>query len=471
MSVAESVCANGELLSSIRAATHRRIGTQKFDAWFKHGTSISFLDGHLKVGAANPFIAGWIASHFSEALAAAAGEVTRVKVTVSVSVDPALSGLMRKRQLDDQASIVSRDTSGRTRRRKRTTRRLRHNLDDFIVGSSNRLAYSAAKAVGDSGKAQFNPLFIHGTCGIGKTHLLQGICNAAAETHNNGSALKWKYITAEEFTNDFIEAIKTKKLERFRQAYRRLDLLAIDDVHFLAAKKATQEEFLHTFNTIEASGKQVVMASDAHPRLLGRLTEQLVSRFLSGMVVKIDPPDRATRMEILKHFAARMKLSVREEVLDYVALHLRASVRELEGTLVKLSALSHLAKQPVGLQMAQDALADFLAQTGSAITLGDIESTVSAFFAITPADLHSSRRTQTVSLARSFAMFLARRHTRMSFPEIGRFMGKNHSSVVLAVQRMEKMLGDSTPCRWLTPAGPKTMPPRALLNLLTEQLA
>ena len=471
MTSAGSVCANGELANSIRAAMHRRIGTQKFDAWFKHGTSISFQDGHLKVGAANPFIAGWIASHFSEDLGAAAREATRAKVTVSISVDPALSGRMRKRQLDVQASIVSRDTSGGTRRRKRPTRRLRHSLADFVVGASNRLAYSAAKAVADSGKAHFNPLFIHGTCGIGKTHLLQGICNAAAGIQNNGSPLKWKYLTAEQFTNDFVEAIKTKKFEGFRRTYRRLDLLVIDDVHFLAAKKATQEEFLHTFNTIEASGKQVVMASDAHPRMLGRLTEQLVSRFLSGMVVKIDPPDQTTRVKILKHFAGRMKLSVRQEVLDYVALHLRASVRELEGTLVKLSALAQLAKQPVSLQMAQEALADFLAQTDSAITLGDIESVVSAFFAITPADLHSSRRTRTVSLARSFAMFLARRHTRMSFPEIGRFMGKNHSSVVLAVQRMEKMLGGSALCRWLTPAGPKTMPPKALLNLLTEQLA
>jgi len=471
MSHAGSVCAQPSPAKAILAAIRRRIGSQKFNAWFKHGTLVSLADGHLKVGAANPFIAGWIERHFADELTAAAADVTGQKPQLIVNVDPELSGRLRKDQLDAQAMLVARGTAGSTRARPRPATALRHRLEDFVVGRSNRLAYSAAMEMASGGKAHFNPLFIHGSCGVGKTHLLQGICNAVAELRCPRGAFAWKYTTAEQFTNDFVQAIRRKRVEEFRSTYRRLDVLAIDDVHFLAAKKATQEEFLHTFNTIEGAGKQVVMASDAHPRLLGQLTEQLVSRFLSGMVVRIDPPDRATRLQILEKVAHRLKLSAPKDVLDYLALHIQGSVRELEGALVKLTALAGLSKEPVSLQLARDALADHLVQTHGAVTLGDIETVVAAFFGITPADLHSTRRTHTVSFARAIAMYLARRHTRMSFPEIGRFMGKNHSSAVLAVQRVEKMLAQNAQCRWMTPAGLRSMPAKALLDLLTEQVA
>jgi len=305
---------------------------------------------------------------------------------------------------------------------------------------------------------------------VGKTHLLQGLCNAAGQAPGRARA-NWKYITAEQFTNEFVHAVRRKKIDQFRKTYRSLDILAIDDVHFLAAKKATQQEFLHTFNTIEGAGKKVVMASDTHPKMLGQLTEQLVSRFMSGMVVRIDPPGKPTRVKILREFAARLSLTPPANVLDYIALHIRGSVRELEGALVKLAALAALAKEPVTLDLARDALAEHLAQTDSAVTLGDIETVVAAFFGITPADLHSTRRTHTVSLARAIAVYLARRHTPMSFPEIGRFMGKNHSSAVLASQRVGRLLADKATCKWMTPAGVKTMPARALLDLLTEQIA
>ena len=247
-------------------------------------------------------------------------------------------------------------------------------------------------------------------------------------------------------------------------------MLAIDDVHFLSAKKATQDEFLHTFNAIESAGRRVVMASDSHPRMVGELNEPLVSRFVAGMVVRVDAPDRATRLEILTQRARAMKMSVPQEVLDYVALHIRGSVRELEGTLIKLSALAVLHGGSVTRELASSALAEHLARTDSAITLGDIEAVVTTYFGITPADIHSSRRTRTVSVARMIAMFLARRRTRMSYPEIGRFMGKNHSSVVLAVQRMEKCLAAEGNLDWITPAGRKSMSAAELLEAITGQL-
>ena len=470
MSTTGNLRAHGDRTEAILAAVHKRIGTQKFNAWFKNCTCLTLENGCIKVGAASPFVAGWIESHFAGDLAFAAQEVTGRKLQLMVGVDPVLSGRLRKRQLDVQARLVARHTAGTTRRQPAPTASLRYKLEDFVVGPSNRLAHSAAMAVAGSGKASFNPLFIHGSCGVGKTHLVQGICNAVASLGRGKQNCAWKYTTAEQFTNDFVTALRKKRLEDFRRTYRRLDLLAIDDVHFLAAKKATQEEFLHTFNTIESAGKQVVMASDAHPRMVGQLTERLVSRFLSGMVVKIDPPGLDTRIKILGRFIAGTKLEVGKEVLEYIAQQIRGSVRELEGALIKLGALAGLSDQPISVQLARDAMADHLALTDSALTLGDIETAVAAFFGITPADLHSTRRTHTVSLARAIAMFLGRRHTRMSFPEIGRFMGKNHSSVVLAVQRMEKLLNQNADCRWMTPVGHKSMPTKALLNVLSEQM-
>jgi len=470
MTTAGSLCAHSDPVEAILEAVHGRIGTQKFNAWFKNGTSISLEHNRVKISAANPFVASWIESHFGEELALAAQAVIGRRLPVMVGVDPVLSGRLRKRQLDIQAQLVTRQNAGRTRGRSAPAKRLRYKLEAFVIGPSNRLAFSAAEAVVESGKASFNPLFIHGPCGVGKTHLLQGVCNAVADIRPEGRKLTWKYLTAEQFTNDFVTAIRQKNLDSFRRDYRGLDVLAIDDVHFLAAKKATQEEFLHTFNAIDSAGKQIVMASDTHPRMLGQLTEQLTSRFLSGMVVKIDPPDRATRMKILQRFAARLKLAAPVGVLEYLAQQIRGSVRELEGSLIKLAALARLSTAPVTLELARDALADHLAQTESALTLGDIETVVSAFFGITPADLHSTRRTRTVSLARAITMYLARRHTRMSFPEIGRFMGKNHSSVVLATQRVEKMLKSNAECTWMTPSGAKAAPARTLLKTLTEQL-
>lgn len=468
---APTVRADGEQRQrAIIEALSDRVGPQKFNAWFKASTRLEVEDDHVHLAVPNPFVASWIENHFRTDLEESVREGLGERRPLMISVDASLSKLFRKRQLDTQANQVAKASSGRTRTRPQDRcQPLRHRLEDFVVGPSNQLAFSAAVSVAGGDRTNFNPLFIHGGCGLGKTHLLQGICNAAT-ARNNGQAVRWRYVSGEQFTNEFISAIKSKGLEQFRQRYRKLDLLVVDDVHFLAAKKATQEEFLHTFDTIDAAGKQVVMASDAHPKLVGQLTEQLTSRFVSGIVVRIDPPDRNTRLKLLRRRAQTMNVPVCEEVLQYIAAHIRGSVRELEGALLKLAAYSSLCDGPVTLDTATEALADHLAQADSTVTLGDIESIVSAYFGVTPADIHSSRRTKTVSLARSVAMMLARRHTTMSFPEIARFMGKNHSSVVLAVQRMEKKLADSEMCDWMTPAGPRKVPAGTILETLQAQL-
>ena len=468
----ESVCADREAAQRILESLQARIGPQKFNAWFRHATRINIEDGHIKVSVPNPFVANWIESHYQSDIAASAEAQTGRHRPVLVTIDPSLTGKLRKRQLDIQADIVTRAASGRCRpRRPATPQPLRYKLKDFVVGESNKLAYSAALAVASGAEVSFNPLFVHGPCGVGKTHLLQGICDQISRLRRGRRPVAWRYVTGEQFTNEFISALRQKKTAEFRGRYRRLDLLAIDDVHFLAAKPATQDEFLHTYNTIESAGRRIVMASDAHPRLVGDLNEQLQSRFLAGMVVKIDVPERATRLEILRRRAGRMKLAIPEDVMEHIATHIRGSVRELEGALVKLAALSALANGAVTLEVAAEALADYLARADSAITLGDIEAVVAAYFGITPADIHSTRRTRTVSAARMVAMFLARRHTRMSYPEIARYMGKNHSSAVLAVQRMENILAGDGDLNWMSPAGAKSQPAARVVQLLSAQFA
>jgi len=468
----ELVRAEKEQVKEILASLSDRIGPQRYNAWFKHGVTMRIEDGHVSVSVPNPFVGNWIESHYQSLIAQAAEACTGRCRPVIISIDPDLSGQLRQGQLDKQAEMVDKVKSGRVRPRQAPApaAALRYSLADFVIGESNRLAYTAAMSMVGTEKPPFNPLFIHGPCGVGKTHLLQGICTAAQLRSDGGRPLNCRYVTAEQFTNEFLTALRHKGIAEFRGRYRQLDLLAIDDVHFLSAKKATQDEFLHTFNAIESAGRRVVMASDSPPRMVGELNEPLVSRFVAGMVVRVDAPDRATRLEILKRRARAMKMSVPQDVLDYVALHIRGSVRELEGTLIKLSALAALHGESVTRELASSALAEHLARTDSAITLGDIEAVVTTYFGITPADIHSSRRTRTVSVARMIAMFLARRRTRMSYPEIGRFMGKNHSSAVLAVQRLEKCLSAEGSLDWVTPAGRKSMPAAELLEAITGQL-
>ncbi|MHC4563189.1 MAG: chromosomal replication initiator protein DnaA [Planctomycetota bacterium] len=468
--VTDAVCADNGLIESLLSTLRNRIGPQKYNAWFRHGAKLRLETDCLRIDVPNPFVANWIETHYQGEIGEILNELAGQAYPITIGVDAALSGELRRNDLDSQADLVAKSTEGRARRRKPVAATpLRHRLEDFVVGDSNKLAFTATMTVAGGAKPPFNPLFVHGPCGVGKTHLLQGACNQFLQAANVRGG-RCRYVTGEQFTNEFIQAVRNKTFDEFRRRYRNLDLLAIDDIHFLAAKKATQDEFLHTFNAIESAGKQIILASDTHPNLVSKLNPQLLSRFVAGMVVKVDSPDRETRMAILRRKAASLKLSVGDDVLVYIAMHIRGSVRELEGALVKLAAVAALEDTSPSPELARSALADYLAQTDSALALGDIEMMVAAYFGVTPADIHSSRRTRAVSVARMAAMYLARKHTTMSFPEIGRAMGKNHSSVVLAVQRMEAHLAEGADVTWPTLSGPRTMAAHELINLLDSEL-
>ena len=460
-------------ISAVNEALAEKIGPQKFRIWFKNSTKLTLTDGYIKVGVPNLFIASWIENHFTNEISQVVRQVTGKKLKVTFAIDPELAGYQRRTQLDSQAQLAekARNRTQHQRAFKTPTKRkkLKLSFDNFVVGSSNQLAYNAAKAVAQEEKSPFNPLFIHGGYGVGKTHLLQGICN---EVCRNRPQTNWLYLSAEDFVNQFVLALKTKKLEAFRRRMRQTDLLAIDDIHFLASKPSTQEEYLHTFNTIDLAGKQVIMGSDAHPKMIGQLSEKLVNRFVSGMVVKIDTPDFQTRCQICKQYAENMRKNIPQSVIRYVAESLRTNVRELEGALLKLIAFASLQNENVNLYMAKEILAEHLARTDPIVHISDIESAVATYFGITPANIHSSKKNRTIAMARHFSMYLARTHTKMSSSEIGRCMGnKNHATVLLACKKIEDQIKRNVELNWQSAAGNKVAKTRTILANLEESIS
>jgi chromosomal replication initiator protein len=462
-----------DTLAAMSARIAEKLGPQKYKVWFKNATQFTLVGHHVKVSAPNAFLCGWIERNFADQIAESAREVTGQDHQVSFVVDPKLQVALKKRQLNSQADFIAKNPERIARQYKREgqppARKLRGRFEDLVVGPANELAVSVIRRVADPGAEAYSPVFIHGACGLGKTHLVQALANEMAEKH---AQTRWLYTTGDEFTNEFILAIRSGRSEAFRQRYRHLDVLIIDDIHFLANKKATQEEFLHTFNAIDGHRRRIVLTSDTHPKLIGQFSEQLVNRFMAGMVVRLEVPDFAMRCEILRRRAARVTgQPIPEDVIAYIADHLTSNVRELEGALLKLLMFSTISHQPITLSLARRALADHIERSRRSLGLDEIDQTVATYFGLTPADLHTSRKTRTIALARGIAMYLARKHTEMSFPEIGRFMGnKNHSTVILASRKIAGLLeADEVVCRQ-TPAGQKDERLRDIVAKVEEQL-
>ncbi|AQT66863.1 Chromosomal replication initiator protein DnaA [Anaerohalosphaera lusitana] len=457
-------------VTAIDKAISKRIGVGKHKVWFKNSTQFSVADGYLTIGVPNHFIGSWIENHFMDDIQDAIREVTGDEKKITFNVDASLSGTQKKPVLDSQAKSVRKAREVNTRRRVKPkavkVKPLKLSLDTFIAGPGNELAFNAARAVVSESKTLFNPLFLHGGYGVGKTHLLQGICN---EISKQRPGARWIYVSAEEFANEFVIALKTQKLDAFRRRFRQADVLAIDDIHFLASKPSMQEEFLHTFNTIDLAGKQIVLASDAHPKMIGQLCEKLVSRFVSGMVVKMESPDFETRCSICRQRAAEMKKHVPDEVIEHIAGSMHTNVRELEGALLKLVAFASIGNGQITLRMAEQVLAEHISRTDPIVHISDIDSATATYFGITPADIHSSKKDRTVSTARSFSMYLARKYTKMSYPEIGKLMGgKNHATVILACRKVEKWIKGNSDVKWKTETGQRVVKALTVLDELTN---
>lgn len=474
----------------------RRIGSQKMGMWFAHAT-LRLEESRVQVISDSAFVARWIESHFADELRSIAREVVGPDADVEIKSEPSTpttNGIAIASV--EGASTQDAAPPARPSTRPGTKSAPLRRLGDFVVGPTNRLAYSAARRLAEESDPRMSPLFIHGECGVGKTHLLQGICQRYIEI--TGRTPHVRYVTGEQFTNDYITAIRTNTIDAFRTKIRKLDLLAIDDVHFLSNKTRTQTEFLYTLDAIDLSGARVVLASDNHPHHIKRFSQSLVSRFLSGMVVKIDPPDRATRIALIERLACLRGLRINHSAIELIADNCLGSVRELEGAITKLAAYravlhttgnghghgnngfhngngahhnhdnttaasngngslngnghahaganGHPGSDEIGVVLAEQLFREQAWSPNQVVRVGNIIETVCHRLGVSKADVVGSGRHRRVVLARGLIAYLARELTTYSFPEIAQALGRsNHSTIHTADQRLRKQLADGEP--------------------------
>ena len=316
----------------------------------------------------------------------------------------------------------------------------KYTFDSFVIGSSNRFAHAAALAVAEAPAQAYNPLFIYGHTGLGKTHLLHAVANFVTD---HGGGLTVRYVTSETFMNDFINSLRDKRIEGFKQRYRTYDVLLIDDVQFFEHKERIQEEFFHTFNSLYEAGRQIIMSSDRPPREISTLEERLRSRFEWGLITDIQPPDLETRIAILRKKVKSDQIEIRDtELLTFIASRVSTNIRELEGALTRVVAFSSLTGRPLSVDLAQDVLKDVFPQgEQTQISIERIQELVCERFAVTMAELTGDRRSQNIVYPRQVAMYLSRELTDSSLPKIGKvFGGRDHTTVIHATSKIARLI-------------------------------
>jgi chromosomal replication initiator protein len=447
-----------EVVASLGQAIAQRIGEPRYNLWFARNTKFTWVNERLVVGVPNHFYQDWLQNTFAEAVRSAAHEVFGRPMQVGFNIDPQLFQAARQAQAEVEGSqkpaqpekagrasaagkvgglAIAPPAQGPLRASKATRRWLR--LADFVVGSCNRVAHASALSLIEAPGLGVNPLVLHGPVGTGKTHLLEGIYLGLRKHQPD-----WRicYVTAEEFTNRFVQALRFGKLGAFRKYFRECDGLLVDDLDFLTTRKrASQEEFLHTFDALLAGNKQLVVTCDCHPRLVDTFSPELTDRLLGGAAWGLAPPDPETRLKILQAKSARTQPQIPDEVLRYLAGQLRGNVRELEGALHSVQHFSRVAGRPVDLALAREALGDLLRHAIRVVQLQDIDRAVCQVLRLDAGALQSKQRAWIVSHPRMLAMFLARKHTAAAYSEIGRhFGGRNHSTAVAAEKKIRQWL-------------------------------
>ncbi|QDV18182.1 Chromosomal replication initiator protein DnaA [Gimesia panareensis] len=436
----------------------QQVGERGFQNWFAGKVRLK-LDGNLlNVGVASPFLLTWMQKKFASQIYATAIACVGPSAEYRLEVDPELAALTNpaptgEQKLSGQKTPSVSDQAG-DRKATAASGNLRNSnpsqksatfggrrfadLSTFVTGKSNQLAYLAAIQASEEPGALYNPLFIHGGVGIGKTHLLEGFYRKIRQLY---PALNVVYLTAEAFGNYFSKALQERSLPGFRQRFRNVDVLIIDDIDFFESKRNFQEELLHTIKHLESHGRQLVFSSDRHPRLLTKMSEELTTRFLSGLVCRIETPEKELRLEIARQRALKLKTPVTEGALAYVARRFTNNVRELEGAVNCLQTGHLMTGQKVTTSLARQVLADLERDCIRIIKLDDINQIVCSTFGVSESDLKSSRRARNISQPRMLAMFLARKLTQAAYSEIGDYFGgRNHSTVMSAEKQVRKWL-------------------------------
>ncbi len=396
------------------------------DSWLRP-CRLASLDGdHVRIAAPNLYTRDWVIQHHLQALAAAARAVLGGNPHISVELD---TEPPRPSPAPPEESIAL--PSGLS---------TRYTFDSFVVGNSNQFAQAACQAVAELPSKAYNPLFIYGGVGLGKTHLLHAIGQRIAHLY---PSLHLLYLSTERFTNELINAIRYDRTAEFRKKYRTIDLLLIDDIQFISGKERTQEEFFHTFNDLYDARRQIVVSSDSPPKEIPEIEERLRSRFEWGLIADIQPPDFETRVAILKKKAEIERIHLPDDVAYLIASRIKSNIREIEGSLTRMIAFCSLSGRQMTIDLAQDVLTDLWGEEERIITIDHIQRRAADFFGVKLADMRAKGRTKAVAFPRQIAMYLARQLTHASLAEIGRaFGGKDHTTVLHAVDKIQTLLQD-----------------------------
>lgn len=396
-----------------------------FDTWIKPLEPISFENGVFTLATETDFLRNMISSRYSQVISAYLSTIIGETVSVNVILNSEKGSFSAGGAVSPSVSHHS-NAIGLSPK---------YTFDNFVVGSSNRFAHAASLAVAETPSKVYNPLFLYGSSGLGKTHLLHAIGNYIATLN---PSLKVMYTSSEYFTNELINSIKEGKNEQFRNKYRQIDVLLIDDIQFIGGKTSTQEEFFHTFNYLHQADKQIIISSDQPPKKLNNIEERLITRFEWGLICDIQAPDYETRFAILQQKLQGSQAEVPPDVLDYIASNVDTNIRELEGALNRVTAFSQLGNSVVNMDIAKNILGEYKTQTQKIYTVDEIKSYVSDFFGITVEDLMSQKRTKEISYARQLAMYICRNLLDLSTPKVGSSFNRDHSTVLHAVDKIEK---------------------------------
>lgn len=444
---------NGNLWESILAVVKEKINHQSFETWFRPLVFASVSNNVIYVSAPNEVFKNWILEHYCEVLEESLLELNLQNYHISFLFNSAGTSVGESSPLRQVASAgipgnahfisvdaVSDDGEDYSGTRYvdiepiETPLNQKYTFDSFVVGTCNQFAHAAAQAVSESPAKTYNPLFIYGGVGLGKTHLMHAIGHMI-RTRNRHRRLV--YISSEKFMNELINAIRYDKTLTFREKYRSIDILLIDDIQFMAGKERTQEEFFHTFNALYDSQKQIVISADCQPREIPTLEERLHSRFEWGLIADIQPPDLETKVAILRRKAELEKIDLDDNVALFIASKIKSNVRELEGSLVRLVAYSSLKKHPIDMELAQEVLRNIIDEDERGASIESIQKIVASHYGLKTNELKSKNNSRNIAVPRQVAMYLCKTLTKASLPEIGReFGGKHHTTVLHSVNKI-----------------------------------
>ncbi|MBN2644538.1 MAG: chromosomal replication initiator protein DnaA [Desulfuromonadaceae bacterium] len=406
-----------------------RITQQNYDSWIKQIEIIDLRNKTITLSVNNQFVKQWIIKNYLEIIKKSIEKIINDKVVIIIDINDTFknkkSNKLETNEIKKNNISIEQDSNLNKD----------YNFESFISGNSNQFAAAASIAVANNPATIYNPLFIYGGVGLGKTHLLNAIGNKIKKNNNRTLV---SYFTSEKFTNELINSIRYGKMDEFREKFRKIDVLLIDDVQFIAGKERTQEEFFHTFNSLYESHKQIVVTSDKFPKEIPGLEERLRSRFEWGLIADIQAPDIETKQAIIEAKAEKNKILLPEEVIKFLSNSVITNIRELEGYLVRLGAYASLTSKEITIDMAKDILKDIIVEYTNEITIDDIQKKTCNYFNIKISDIKSSKRTKKYVFPRQICMYLCRQLTDCSFPEIGEYFGgKDHSTVIHAIKKIE----------------------------------